>query len=745
MALYEEKLKKTFQQVRKNILEYHYDAEGDPSKILLTKTEDGRFSDLDYEKQNWTGWGPGAHIMRTESLCAMYACPENKAYHDKNLKKDILELLEFFINGHFHSDNWWWNDVGVPTSCGKIMLLLKEELPEDIKAGVIRLFNSTRISRVFNLYSNTSDKNALRSSSTACGATFKAVVDTHIYLAMLDGDPVSSMEKIKQCIGAINDEYMVVNWAEGHGPNGLAEEEQGVKSDYSFLLHENCLVQNTYGTTIIGHMAILLKFWKDTDLKISDDAAWHLVNILLEGYNYTRFRGYSPMMLMGRDVGSEKIKLFSKGVLENFATVCDHLLTRDIPKRAQLEEFCKRMRNPETEPNFEGTKYFWHADYISHNRGGFQFTVHGVSTRLKRPEACLKKNALGMYLGDGCYNLLKKGDEYADVAPCLEWRKVPGVTSNLNVTDEQLNPESEIDTTIDTWRIFGSARGTMDFAGGASDGKTGFFAMDFDHMGIKAKKAWFCFDDAVVCLGANINAEYGAHAFTTLNQCNLKGEVVADGKAVSNSDHILSECGWVWHDNVGYVFLDKAKTVELKNREFIGCWNRVDIDNGTTDEVKKELFMLGIDHGENANNAGYAYGILPEASIDETTEFEKNPTVLIIENSNTCQAVWQESTKQLQAVFYSQSEINVGGFTLKADSPCAVMLKLEGPSYKLWVSRPDHTEGEVGIILDGSIKGDIRIPFEKGFRFNNLGRPCCYDGAKGILPYTNAKGDNIYV
>ena len=40
--------------------------------------------------------------------------------------------------------------------------------------------------------------------------------------------------------------------------------------------------------------------------------------------------------------------------------------------------------------------------------------------------------------------------------------------------------------------------------------------MNYNHLGVKAKKSWFCFDEGVVCLGAGIKTEKGASAFTTM-------------------------------------------------------------------------------------------------------------------------------------------------------------------------------------------------------------------------------------
>lgn len=83
------------------------------------------------------------------------------------------------------------------------------------------------------------------------------------------------------------------------------------------------------------------------------------------------------------------------------------------------------------------------------------------------------------------------------------------------VTAPQMN---KIPMAQSSWQT----RGTSTFAGGVSDSIYGASAYsyrdDYADINTKAKKAWFFFDEEVVCLGAGISSTSPEDIFTTVNQ-----------------------------------------------------------------------------------------------------------------------------------------------------------------------------------------------------------------------------------
>lgn len=730
-----------FNRIKDNVIKYFCEPNESPEEYLKKMEEDGRFGDLDYETQNWTVWGPFKHIDRISTLCSIYAAKENPFYKSKRLAEAIQKGIKYFQQGNFHSDNWWMNDIGVPIRCGIIRLLFKEELSYKDDEMVMRLAKGRPdLPRIFNLNSN-DRAGAIRPYKSQGSHIIAQGVDTHVYLASIDEEPQKAMEKIYDCLQAVCIELTTVTYSAGRSPSHLLEDEHCIKTDYSYHAHENALLQNSYGMAMLTNLSKLFVFWKGTDLMLEAAAVRELVNLLLDGYALMRFRGTSPMMTIGRDAASADGKSYHNSTHTRvLLDMCDELLARGVEyRREEIADWKIVLENEEDASNFTRTKYFWHSDFLSHNRPKYHFSVHGVSERIKRPESILKKNIKGMFLGDGCYNIMQTGYEYEKTAPFLDWTKIPGTT--VTCADVDLNPESEIDTKADPQRIFGGAHGKTSFVGGVSDDVYGFFVMDYEHFGVRAKKAWFCIDEGVVCLGSGISSDNSSGVFTTLNQCNCMGNVTVDGETIEKGKHFPANCKYVISDGMGYIFLKPEEGTYLANETRIGSWSLVDRDSGSADDVCGEIFLLGIDHGKNVSNADYAYMLMPETDEHSAKALADHPMIDIIANSPNCQAVWYEKAGLLQVVYYKKGSVSVKGLTVSVDKPCAMMMYCDGNKYRVWLSNPCHETAEIKVSLSGRYSGEIAFLLQDGFRFTDLGRAFCYDSELGFVPAKGAQGE----
>ncbi|MGN1059828.1 MAG: polysaccharide lyase family 8 super-sandwich domain-containing protein, partial [Clostridia bacterium] len=612
----------TYTIIKKNIMTFFSDPHGNPEEKLAKLQPDGSFADLDYVTQNWTCWGPHQHAVRLKQFCAVYAAEKNPFYHSAKVAEAIHRGLDFLIKGKFRSDNWWMNDSGMPTQCGLIRLLFKNNLTADESAALGEIAKGNPKSPMGFRFKAPAQPDALRPYE-GCGMHMMSKVrHQHIQLAIADGDAVESMNSIRDCLRALNIEFTTITYPATRSFSHIYQDEHSIKTDYSYHEHENEMVQNTYGMGVIHNMADLFVFWRGSGLALAQQATQELVNLLLDGYSLLLFRNAAPSMTLGRDAANADVRTYhwEEDIRTTF-TVCEALLEQGLTyRRDEMVQFRDRVKLPMEHDHFKRTKYFWQSDLLSHNRPRYQFVVHGVSKRMKRPESILGKNIQGMFLGDGSYNLMQTSYEYDGLAPYMDWQKVPGTTVTCGSVD--LNPECEIDTKIDTLRIFGGAKGTTSFVGGVSDETYGFFAMDYDHLHVTAKKAWFCFDEGVVCLGAGICTDDDHGAFTTVNQCRLCGKVLVDGAEAEPGKHEFSGCRYILSDAVGYLFLEPQKHVYLENKERTGSWSLVDNQSGTDEPVSGQVFLLGIDHGRHPENATYAYMLLPgadEHSADNLT------------------------------------------------------------------------------------------------------------------------------
>ncbi len=725
---------KNFEILKNNIRKFYYDKFRAPDEIIKLMLSDGSFEDLDYADQNWTTWHPFQHIKRVADLCRMYSCPDNPAYKKKNVSLSIHKALGFYLSHNFVCDNWWMNDVGVPNQFGIIILLFGSNMDEfEYKSSLIYAKGSVQKPRSVEMNGELYGDLKRYYRSQSCHLAGQ-VVDSLIYLAYTENDADKADKNILKYMDILSHDLTLIVYDNLKSPSGLYCDEHSVKYDYSYHEHENGLLPNSYGAAYLEYIDTLFKFTEGTQYKLSDDAYIELSRLMLYGFRYMNFRGVCPMMLFGREAGNYARGYNRPENAQVAKNICRFLADNDV-----LKEYSNQLKEMQgNNMHFTGTKYFWQSDLLSHNRGDFQFTVHGASERMKRTESILGKNLLGKFLSDGAYNILVRGDEYDGLQPYYDWKKIPGTTVNQKIED--LNPESEIDTKIDTLRIFGAAKGNSKLAGGVADGMHGIFVMDYSRFGVSAKKLWICTDDAVLCMGTGISSEGDADVFTTVNQCRKTGNVTVDGAVLGDGEYTIDSDSCVLNDKIGYVFMQPTENILLSCGERSGAWSRIDSANGTDDVISGDVFLLGINHGQHLKNESYAYAILPDINYDALKKWHDNPSVDIIENSPRCQAA--QGNGITYAVFYEACELCTDKINICVDKPCVMMLTWLDSGYELLCSNPLHEEEKINVSLSGSKNVKIIFDFNGGIRYNNLGRALCYNSEKGFIPRYDGKGEH---
>jgi hypothetical protein len=265
--------------------------------------------------------------------------------------------------------------------------------------------------------------------------------------------------------------------------------------------------------------------------------------------------------------------------------------------------------------------------------------VFVVSNRSVGTETINGENLKGCWLPFGATWIVRRGDEYKNIFPVMDWGRVPGVTSPHMTTafaEDITQPET--------------------FVGGVSDGTCGAAGMIFDQSQLlpqfsrevlrlrglqqstqEGHNAWFFFDREMMVLGARISSARDDRTGTTLNQTLPRGPVLIDGHAVETGESKVPPGSGVLHDGVGYTFLEPA-AASLKAGPQIGDWQS--ISAGDSDApVTEQVFSLWIDHGSRLHDAHYAYAVLPGISAPQLAEWVARPPVRVIVNTPSQQAV----------------------------------------------------------------------------------------------------------
>jgi len=268
------------------------------------------------------------------------------------------------------------------------------------------------------------------------------------------------------------------------------------------------------------------------------------------------------------------------------------------------------------------------------------------SERVKGAEALNSENLKGYYAADGATYIMVDGNEYNNIFPVWNWRKLPGVTCY-----QSKNPLPVL--TIEGYR------NNNDFTGGLSNGPNGITAFHLVRDSLNAKKAWFFIDNVMVCLGADITSSKDELVTTTLNQSFLKGDVYySDGNVKKmNAETQFSSLNlkWIYHNQVGYYPLQKTKFT-LSDKTQIGDWNEI-AKVYPSQKQSAKIFSLEADQGKKPRHESYSYVIMPAIALDDIKHYQ--PSFSVIENSGTAQVVCSKNNNVFMFVIYNPASFTI--------------------------------------------------------------------------------------
>jgi chondroitin AC lyase len=312
-------------------------------------------------------------------------------------------------------------------------------------------------------------------------------------------------------------------------------------------------------------------------------------------------------------------------------------------------------------------------------------------------------------MNSGDAYIIRDGHEYFNLMPVWDWDKLPGITSFDGAAKVARHP----------------------FTGGVTDSVSGLSVMDYelrDSAGrwLKAKKYWACHDGLVVCLvgdlrigpdGRSDATGDAGGAFTVLDQCRWRGDIMVDGRVAGAGDDKFSSARWIWHSGVGYILL-QPQALEIHAGEVTGNWRGINLSLADS-TVTERIFMPVIKHpaGQGPFSSGYVLTACERA--EQAGDLVKKPSWKILRNDSACQAVqfrdgivmgafWREGALDLAVrsgvlLGYRGSAGNARNITV--DAPCLILLSGD----KLYISNPAHSPGTVTVSIDGKSRR-IQLP-----------------------------------
>ncbi len=604
-------------------------------------TNQGAWPKIDYTSKQRGSWEPVLHLSYVQTMAKAWLKTGSPFYKDPKMLARIHLALNYWLDNDFQCPNWWYPEIGVPMQLAPTLILMESELSPEQMAKGIKILDRSKIGMT--------GQNKVWQSGNVL---MKSVLQRN-------------SDMIRKAANAIKEE-MKVSLGEGIQPDG------------SFHQHGPQIQFGNYGLAYVGDMIKWIRLLRNTPFYFDESKMSILRNYLIDGQQWITWKNQMDISACGRQLFLNAQTGKARSLARNFS----QMETLD-PKNSEAYKKANQYEN------LIGNKHFWRSDFQVKRTPDYYFSVKMCSERVIGAESCNSENLQGYYMGDGATYLYQSGKEYENIFPYWDWKKIPGTT--IQQDDKELPV-----LTASGYRI------KSDFVGGVSDGKSGVAVMDYNRNGLSAKKAWFIFNDQMVCLGAGITAESGIPVTTSVNQSFLNGEVIVKTKTEKTLPAESSETitpKWILHDQAGYYF-PEGGNLKLETKTVTGSWHAV-ATMYNDEPIKSGIFKLWFEHGANPSNQSYAYVVVPKATKAKMQLLETKPSFRIVKNENNIQAVVSSDQKWGGMVFYQAGKTELFG-GIETDQPAVLMVTKEKNGLSVSVSDPTQKLGQILLTLKGN-------------------------------------------
>ncbi|WP_406684518.1 hypothetical protein N1F78_02000 [Seonamhaeicola sp. MEBiC1930] len=602
-ALDFDKLKKNFTDFY--LLENINDQE--IQELLQLITSDFAFSDIDYKMHRRSNWQPRTHLKRLITLSSAYKNKNSKYYQSEKLTEIIIGALNYWSYNNFYSDNWWHQEIGIPQSLGPILIICESIIPDSTMTKSLKVMDKSRIYKTGQnkiwLSGNVFMRELLRGNSNLIDSAANTIKSV-----MVPSKPY----------------------------------EEGIQPDYSFHQHGPQPQFGNYGLHLAEDIIKWMFIFNKTDIAFSNEKVDLMRNLMFEGQQKVVYKGKYEILATGRQIFPEKV---------NGQKYRGPIAKYELYKNLEhiFNEF-DTQTNPTSAPN--EYVHFRNSDYSLYRTNTFFSPVRMSSKRVIGGEAGNGENQMGYYLGDGTNLIYRNGDEYHEIYPVWNWKKLPGTTTVQDTA--KLVPL--------TWDGY---KNGSHFTGGLKGKTVGITAFKYRRDSLKANKSYFFINNKVYALGSGIKTNRNFEVVTTINQCYKKGDV----HVFKNKGEITS----VWHDSIAYISLQNQK-LNVRQKAQTGNWKKV-LTWHSDSIISKNIFDLEVSHGTNPKNEKYAYASVVGIDKGDIKKVIKNELGIIIALKNEVHAVKFDNSKTIAISAFKSCVIDISkSQKLKIKTPCLLSL-----------------------------------------------------------------------
>ncbi|MFH8365386.1 polysaccharide lyase 8 family protein [Streptomyces sp. NPDC018031] len=678
--------------------------------------------------------GITAGYARLNVMAQAYAQPGTGLTGDPGLAEDVVRGLDHLDRTVYHPGttrygNWWEWQIGSPRLLLDAVATLPGAVPAELRARTLAAVDHFVPDGMLGDYTGTST-----------GANRVDLCRVVALRGVLGG----SAAKIALARDALSPVFPYVTRGDG------------LYADGSFIQHTHVAYSGTYGHVLLDGLGRLLTLLAGSPWEVTDPAR----RIVFDSVE----RAWAPLLHDGLMMDSVSGRAISRGVQRTDSGLRQgdhqrgHQLLAAIALLARVPDAGTPAGGPGggaggtprerwhalvkgwierdtyrpvlTDPQFgvadlarlhavaadpvpaapepSGHRLFAAMDRAVHRRPGWTVNIAMASDRIAYYENGNGENPRGWHTGAGMLywwagrDPLSRHGQYTDAFwPTADPYRLPGTT----VSAKRL-----ADNEGGGW---GEPRPDARWVGGTTDGE--FAALGQDLRGLastlRARKSWFCLDDGVLCLGADITARDGTAVETVIDHRNLGAEpaptpgdpggaapavqLTVDGvrrPASAGWSATFGHARWAHlPGHGGYVFPGGGRVRALLESR-TGSWRDINT-GGSPEPFTRRYLTLWHDHGTDPDGASYAYLLMPGAGPEAVAaRAADRDRVRVLVNSGRRQGV-RVPALGLTAVNFWQPG-RTGGITVSG--PASVLVRRTGGAAVVCVADPART----GVPLD---------------------------------------------
>ncbi len=608
-------------------------------------TPDGAWLDVDYAAVGRSAWGASEHLERVLRLARA------REFCGGALDGVLTRAFDFWLARDFQAGDRWHHEIGVPRLVGAAAFLSEAGLSPGARGKVVEILARSR-------WSHWADG----AWTDRAGANLLWVAHNVLLRGCLENIPALCQEACERACREVR-----------VAPVG----EEGLQADMSFHQGDASLHLGGYGLAFAENAARFFLLTHGTPWQAPAECLRLFAAFLLDGQQWMVRAGSFDHGTAGDETARAPRDL--RALAAAVEQLADGGLT---PRRTEMAAFARRLRGT-VEPSLHGHRHYWRSDFAVHQRPGFYTSVRMSSPRTNATTGDHDGGRQHHHVADGLTYILRDGGEYRDVFPVWDWRRLPGTTAVQSTV-----PLDE--------RTTGQANAGK-FVGGVSDGEYGVAVMDLQRDDLRARKAWFYFDDSFVCLGNGIGCDDPAGpVFTSVNQCALRGPVTAYGKGGENlllapgKSYDLSAAYRLEHDGIVYHF---PEPMPVRARL------AAQTSDGPAGTLTREVFSVWIDHGVQPGGEAYAYTVLPGGEDARASVDHELAQIKILSNTPSLQAVCHQALRAVGIVFWEPGIITVPvGGRVAVNRPCVVLCQDRRPDgMRLSIANPTNEAATIHV------------------------------------------------